>query len=262
MAGCRARRSGRAAARAARPPRGRVLRRRSAVVLHPLRPRLAVGGSARASGRRRDRSIHSSSPRPAAGYEGRSRHRRAAGQDPARAAQRAPRAAGRGRACCRRCTTAPSTRPRCGCACSRMPSMPGCRKARCGRCCPRCARALAWITDFGGGSGHGFLDYVDEIRARARQPGLEGLRRLDPVAGRHAGARLRSRCARCRATPTRRRRAAPDCSTRSTRTAATALREWAAGAARAVPVGVLGRDPRRSLPGDRARRATSARSTR
>ena len=42
-------------------------------------------------------------------------------------------------------------------------------------------------------------------RSRPVQPGLEGLRGLDPLARRLASPRGRSPCARCRATPTRRR---------------------------------------------------------
>ena len=64
---------------------------------------------------------------------------------------------------CRRSTTARSTRPRCGCACSPMPGAGGCRSPRCGPCCPRLERALDWMVEYGDADGDGFLDYHDDF---------------------------------------------------------------------------------------------------
>ena len=48
-----------------------------------------------------------------------------------------------GPACCRRCTTAPSTRPRCGCACCTTPGAPAWPRRRSASCCPRWRRRWA-----------------------------------------------------------------------------------------------------------------------
>ena len=122
--------------------------------------------------------------------------------------------------CCRRSITAPSTRPRCGCACWRTPGEPGCRRTRCAHCCRRCGARWSGC-DHGDSAGDGFLDYVDETGHGLANQGWKdsgdsiqwrdgSARRGPDRAVRGAGVRLRGGD-----------RAAPACSTRSARTAAT-----------------------------------------
>ena len=92
-----------------------VLRRRRALVPHPLRTRQPVGGPDGAAARSGagDRTLRVA--RPAGRDHDRCGQRAAARQDRARAARGRPRASARSR--CHRCTTAPSTPPRSGSAC-------------------------------------------------------------------------------------------------------------------------------------------------
>ena len=153
--------------------------------------------------RRRDRGIHSSRARATAGRP-RRRRDRASSRARSRTSCAARRSSCPARACCcRRCTTAPSTRRRCGCACSPMRSMPGCRDDEVRRAAARAARRARVDDRVRRRLGPRLPRLHRRDRPRTREPGLEGLRRLDPVARRHRSPAGRSRCARCRATPTR-----------------------------------------------------------
>ena len=194
-------------------PDDEFLRGGRAVVLHAVRAGLAVGGTPRASRRRRAGGIHSSRARPAAGHPRRPADRRAARQDPARAAQRAGSRCPARASCCRRCTTAPSTRRRCGCACSPMRPTPGCRADEVRALVPALRGALAWITEYGDGSGHGFLDVhrstpADGLANQGWKDSGDSIQWRDGTLA--AG---RSRCARCRAMRTRPRSGRRRCST-------------------------------------------------
>ena len=104
-------------------------------------------------------------------------------------------------------TTAASTRRRCS-SCSPAPtsSAPAtCDRSR--ELWPNVeARAATGSTRYGDRDGDGFVEYARQTDARAGQPGLEGLARLDLPRRRHAGRGRRSRCARCRPTSTRAKR--------------------------------------------------------
>ncbi len=216
VAGCRARRPRRAAARSARPPRRRVLRRRCAVVPDALRPGLAVGGAARPPGRSPHRGIHSSRPRAVPG-------RRAPTRTPRSSRARsctscaASRSRCRARAsCCRRCTTAPSTRPPlwvCLLADAWRAGMP---EDEVRELLPALRAALDWLAAPRRQRRRRVHRLHRRDRTRAREPGVEGLGRLDPVAlgrprrrpdraVRSAGLRVRGRARRRRpARPLRR----------------------------------------------------------
>ena len=87
----------------------------------------------------------------------------------------------------------------------------------------RRARRSRGSTRYGDRDGDGFVEYARRSPTGPRQPGLEGLARLGLPRRRHARRGARSRCARCRATSTPRRRAA----------AATRARRWADASAAA-----------------------------
>ena len=165
------------------PTRRHLLRRRVTLVPDPVRPRLALGRPDAAAGRPGVRAGHAAGAgRPGRHHRGRE-HRRGPRQDPARTAARRPSRWGTSR--CRRCTTAPSTPPRCGSACCTTRGAPGCpteevaallptleaRAALGGRVRRRRRRRLPGVPR--------------RQRARAGQPGLEGLRRRGPVRRRH-----------------------------------------------------------------------------
>ena len=116
---------------------------------------------------------------------------------------------------CRRSTTGPSTPHRCGSACSTTRGAGASATTR-SLDVARPARR-----------GHGVADVARAVpvlprreRPRAEQPGLEGLRRLDPGCRRRHRRAARSRCARCRATRSVRRSTPAACSTPSTGRAA------------------------------------------
>ena len=250
----RARRPRRPAARPPRPPGRRVLRRRRAVVLHAVRPRLALGGPARAPGRRPDRGIHPARARAACRAIGTTRRRPGARQDPARAARDAARDARRGRRPAAAVLRQRRLHPPVGVPARRRVARRDARRRSAPRSCPRCGGALTGCSSTATATATA-SSTTSTRRARAREPGLEGLRRLDPVARRATSPRGRSRSARCRATPTRRRSRARSCSTPSARTGGDAAARDVGGVrcASALPVrGVLGRDPRGPLPGGRA----------
>ena len=58
-------------------------------------------------------------------------------------------------------TTAPSTRRRCGSACSTTPGGGGCPRRRCARCCPRCGPPPAGCTEHASPDDDGLLKYLD-----------------------------------------------------------------------------------------------------
>ena len=229
LAGAVPRRPQRAADDHRRQPRRRLLRGRLALVPDPVRPRLAVDRAAAAAGRPRVRDGHAARPGPAG------RHHRSTSTAPRRRARsctscgRASRRPRRHRPC-PRSTTAPSTPPRCGWHAARRLA---------GRGAGRRGRGAA--AHPGGGAA---LDRRGRRRRRRRlpgvprrqrprpgQPGLEGLRRLGPVRRRHHRRRVRSPCARCRRTRTRRRCTARTCWTPSAGRARERYREWAAALA-------------------------------
>ena len=64
--------------------------------------------------------------------------------------------------------------------------------------------ALEWMETSGDLDGDGFIEYARQTDARAGPAGMEGLARLGLPRRRLDWPKRRSRCARCRATPTRR----------------------------------------------------------
>ena len=228
VAGRRARRSRRPPPDAARPSRRRVLRRRRTLVLHALRARLAVGGAPRAAGRRRDRGIHPPRPRPAAGRPRRRRDRPAAGQDPARAAQRRrSRMPGEGVLLppLYYGTVDATLLWVCLLADAFDAGMP---RAEVRALVPALRAALA-LDDRATATARATASSTTSTRPVTASPTRAGRTPATRSSGATARSRRdRSRCARCRATRTRPPSAAPPCSTRSARRAADALRDWAA----------------------------------
>ena len=214
LAGRRARRPRRAPAHPARPPGGRVLRRRRALVLHAVRPRLAVGGAARASGRRRD-----------------SRHPPCASSRGCRATastRRPPSSPARSRTSC---AAQPLALPGRGCAAAAAVLRHRRRDAAVGvparrrvrrrhargevRALLPALRARAGLDDASTATarGHGFIDYIDETGHGLANQGWKdsgdsiqwrdgALARGTDRAVRGAGLRVRGRH---RAAPTARR---------------------------------------------------------
>ncbi len=121
------------------PGPGRTLPgRRGTLVLHPLRPRFALGGAAAAAARRPLGRRNPACPWPptrgtkadpaAAEEPGKILHERTAG--PRNWSWKARRCG------CRRCTSAPWTPPRSGCACWASWAVPAPTTARSVPCCP------------------------------------------------------------------------------------------------------------------------------
>ena len=113
----------------------------------------------------------------------------------------AARDARRGHRCCRRCTTAPSTRRRCGCACSPTRGAPGMPEDEVRELLPA-LRARAGLAAAPRRQRRRRLHRLHRRdRARPREPGLEGLGRF-PMSRRTTGAevyslvRLRRSCSR------------------------------------------------------------------
>ncbi len=259
----RARRPRRAAAHPPRPPGRRVLRRRRAVVLHAVRPRLRCGRPGSRS--RSTPAIAASTLRVLARLQG-TGHDVATAQQPGKILHELRATPleipGEGVVLPPAVLRHASTPPRCGCASSPTRGDAGMPRRRGRRPAARPARR----PDVAARARRQRRRRVHRLhrrdRARAGEPGLEGLRRLDPVARRDASPRDRSRSARCRATPTRRRSRARTCSSTFGEAGGDALRGLGRGLRGAVRRVVLGRDARGPLPGGRAGRGTSARSTR
>ena len=161
-------------------------------------------------------------------------------------------------------TTAASTRRRCS-SCSPAPTTSAPATAlsssRSGR---NVERALDWIDSYGDRDGDGFVEYARQLAERAGAAGLEGLARLGLPRRRHAGAKGRSRCARCRATSTPPSAARPRWPTRwAGRGARRRAAAAGASAARALRGGVLVRGAFAPMPWRstaRSGRAACARS--
>ena len=62
---------------------------------------------------------------------------------------------------CRRSTTAPSTRPRCGSTCCTTPGAPACPTPRSRALLDNLEAALTWLGEYGDSDGDGFLEYLD-----------------------------------------------------------------------------------------------------
>ena len=246
-----------------RGPRRRLRRRRNPLVPHAVRPRLALGGADDAAVRHRAGRGDAARARPPAG------HASSTATGPRRPARSRTRCAARRTSTrpagsrCRRSTTARSTRRRCGSACCTTRGAGGCPTPRCEQLLPNLRAATQWLTDHAAPDDDGLLKYLDESGHRAGQPGLEGLRRLHPLARRPDRRRRRSRWSRRRATPSRRPTAAAVLfEALRRRTAADgSCATWAAADARADPRPLLGRRRRRPAPGDRRRRPRPTAST-
>ena len=205
--------------------RRRVLRRRFAVVPHPLRPGLAVGGPAALPVDHRIAAPPCGSSRAS-----RARSTRGTAQQPGkilhelRGETLAMRARDRR---CRRSTTAPSTPPRCGSACCRRVAGRDAGGTRCRDLLPSLARP--WTGCAPRRRRRRRLPRLHRRdRPRPGQPGLEGLRRFGPSRTARSPTG-RSRCARCRATRTRPHSPGPICWTLRSRRCRR-LRDWAADA--------------------------------
>ena len=77
-------------------------------------------------------------------------------------------------------------------------------------CASRRSGALAWIDEYGDLDGDGFVESTAPDRARAREPVVEGLRRLAALRRRTACGYRRSHPSRCRGTSTTRSGAAAE----------------------------------------------------
>ena len=213
--------------------------------------------------RRRDRGIHSARARAAAGRPGR---RRRPPQQPGKILHELRSAPlelpGEGIAAAAAVLRHRRRDAAVGVPARRRVRAPGCREDEVRALLPALRGALAWIAEYGDGDGDGFIDYIDETGHGLANQGwkdsgdsiqwrdgalAEGPIALCEVQGYAYEAATRGAdAARCARRGGRRRRCASGrrrCATRFAR-------------------GVLGRDARGPLPGDRARRATSARSTR
>ena len=114
---------------------------------------------------------------------------------------------------------------------------------------PHLEAALGWLAEHGDADGDGFLR-VHRHQPATAWPTRAGRTPATPSASPTAASpSRRSRCARCRGTPTRRPSAGPPCWTPSAGPAASGWRDWAAALGRAVPGRVLGRGRRRPVPG-------------
>ena len=112
------------------------------------------------------------------------------------------------------------------------------------RCCRTSSAALAWMRDYGDADGDGFLEYVDETGHGLANQGWKDSG--DAVQWRDGRSpRARSRCARCRPTPTRRPCTGRDLLDAFGRPGGDAWRDVGGGAARPVPRRVLGARRRR-----------------
>ena len=169
-----------AAPAAQRPPRPdrRLRGRRLALVPHPVRARLDLGGPDDPAVRHRPGPGDAAGAGPAPGDPRRRRGRRGAGQDPARGAAHDVRGPRHPRTC-RRPTTARSTPRRCGSASCTTRGGGGSRTADVVALRPALDAALGWMRRSVEQSADGLIRYHDATGRGPGQPGLEGLRRRD-----------------------------------------------------------------------------------
>ena len=222
------------------------------------------GRMARAAARGGAGRLHTSGARTSAGHRARPVHRRGARQDPARTPSAGARSRHRAAAAAR-CTTARSTRHRCGSGCCTGPGGGGCPKPRYVSCCrtssPPSAGCSTTPTPTATGCWSTSTSPVTGWRTRAGRT-----RRTPSSTSTGRWRRRRSRSARCRATPTRRR--SPRSSCYEAFDVADPVHDVAGisalgrPAGRRVPRTLLGERRHRLVRGDRSRRRASNRSPR
>ena len=131
------------------------------VVPHPLRTRQPLGRPAcccRSASRRPASTLRALARLP--GHRGVDRE---TAEEPGKIMHELRRGSVRARARprCRRCTTAPSTPPRCGSACCTTPGGRAARRRGRRRCCRPWRPRWAGSSTYGDADGDGFLEYID-----------------------------------------------------------------------------------------------------